>query len=262
MKLDENTNGLNYGDHTFMIAGYIKDYKQVAVDIVADIEPEKKKEKTYLDFKENKGYVDNEGYVWIFRKTPNEKEKLPWFTVELDENMVPQLKFNPRKALYDRSAFHISKVGDLSAKAIINDTTDKPVEYDEAVLESVARATAVINPDIEPNDDFLKKMVKQTILSKGVNVNKYKVKVVRSWILTNLINALLGKTKTGPKAFLQWMELLDCDFELKIIDNGQDKEDPLREPLIYKSVTDKIQIGKEKEDNGDKNNKMARSVKM
>lgn len=262
MKLDENCNGLNYGDRIFMIAGYIKDYKPVTVDIVAELDnSDTPRGCTYLDFKENRGYVDSDGYVWIFRKEPDEKEPIPWFTIVVDSDLNPKIKYNPRRALFDAEAFHISKVGDLSARAIIEQTTDKPVEYDESVLEAVTRATANVKVVINPEDDFLKRIVKTAIIAKGVNTNKYKAKVLHAWNLSNLTNALAGTTKTGPKAFLEWMELLDIDFEIKLKDNGHDKEDPLPDVVIYDSVRDKITVGEKEEDDGN-DNKMARSVKV
>lgn len=261
MPLDETVNGLNYKDRTFMVAGYLKDYKLTYEDIIGELD-ESKKELTVADFKENRGYVDNDGYVWIYRETPKKTEKLPWFTVEADPDAgKPKLVFNPVRTGYEKSDFYISRVGDWTAKAIIDDTTDKPVEYDESVLTSIARATSVVSPTIEPTDDFLKKLVKQAIISKHVNVKKYNVKVPKSYYLSNLINGLTNTTKTGPLTFLQWMELLDCDFEIKVFDNGGDRDDPLPEPITYNSVKDKIIIGEDGDDDVP-SDKMARSVKI
>ena len=244
MKLDDTVNGINYKDRSFMVAGYIKDYKPI--DILGEVLGDDKDVLTVANFKENRGYVDSDGYVWIFREKPNESECIPWFTVVYPDGDASQLKFNPNRAKWDNDAFHISRVGDLSIKEIINNTEDKPVEYDPEVIASVTRATAIVNPKIEESDDFLKKLVKQTIISKRVNVKKYTPKVPKPWILHNLIQStIFGDTKCGPKPFLQWMELLDCDFTITITDNGHDKEDPLRKDIVYDSVTDKITVGGE-----------------
>lgn len=247
MKLDDTVNGLNYKDRSFMIAGYIKDYKPLNLlgEIIGDDTGSDKKPKTFADFKENRGYVDNNGYIHIYRTNPIDNEQLPWFTV-ISDNDICKLKFNPNKANWDAEAFHISKVGDLSVKEIISNTEDKPVEYDPEVIASVTRATALVNPVIKEHDDFLKKLVKQTIISKHVNVKKYTTKVPKPWILHNLIQSTIyGDTKCGTNPFLQWMELLDCDFKIIVTDNGHDREDPLRKDIVYDSVTDKLTIGGE-----------------
>lgn len=126
---------------------------------------------------------------------------------------------------------------------------------------SVARATAAISPEIDPNDDFLKRIVKTVITEKHVNVKKYGTKVINGWQITNLINGLVGTTKTGPLVFLQWMELLDCDFKIIISDNGVDQNDPLKEKVVYNSITDKISIGEEQDETITDPN-VARSVKI
>lgn len=247
MKLDDTVNGINYKDRCFMVAGYVKDYKPI--DILGEViggDTEGDKPLTMADFKENKGYVDSNGYIWIYRANPNENEPIPWFTVIYPDGDGARLKFNPNKANWEADAFHISRVGDLSIKEIINGTEDKPVEYDPEVIASVTRATAIVKPEINEADDFLKKLVKQAIISKRVNVKKYTTKVPKPWILHNLIQStIFGDTKCGTKSFLQWMELLDCDFTITITDNGKDREDPLRKEIVYDSITDKITVGGE-----------------
>lgn len=244
MKLDETINGLTYKDRAFMIAGYIKDYKpQTILGEVLDETSES--DKKISDFKENRGYVDNDGYVWIYRADPKSSEIIPWFTVTFPDGVTPKLVFNPNRG-WEEEAFHISRVGDLSIKEIISNTDDKPIEYDPEVIASVQRATAFVQPVIKDEDDFLKKLVKQTIISKRVNVKKYAKKVPKPWILHNLIQStIISDTKCSPPPFLQWMELLDCDFKIIITDNGHDKEDPLRKEVMYDSVTDKITVGGE-----------------
>jgi hypothetical protein len=260
-KLDETCNGINYQDRTFMVAGYIKDYLN-SPTVMDEIDDEKEPKKTPADFKNNRGYVDDDGYVWIYRDTvPDKHEKIPWFVVEASDDKY-KLKFNPRRDEFDMEAFSIGKVGDISLKTIIDTTSDGPVEYDEDVLMSVARATAVVAPEIDVNDDFLKRIVKTVINEKHVNVKKYGTKVINGWQITNLINGLVGTTKTGPLVFLQWMELLDCDFKIIITDNGVDPNDPLKEKVIYNSITDKISIGEEKNDETNTDPNVARSVKI
>ena len=233
-KLSDQSNGLNYADHTYMVAGYIKDYKPLYGE-----DPDGGL--TMSDFKENKGYVDDNGFVHIFRENPDPKEIIPWFTVQMSPNTgKPFITFNKRKNQNISSAFRIEHVGDLSISSIIKNTTDGPVQYSADVANDIARATSTFIPEINENDDFLKKLVKQIILEKGVNIHKYKQKLPKSSNLPNLQQALRGSTKMSPRFFITWMELLQCDFTVTIRDSGLDREDPLRKSITFDSEDGRI----------------------
>lgn len=259
-KLDKTVNGLNYKNRSFMVAGYLDDYKLTYdADILGELEAGEKT-LTVADFEENRGYVDESGYVHIFREHPSDSELIPWFTVIMGDDGKPKLKFNKRRSEETRAAFRIERVGDLSIKNIIDTTTDGEVEYDPEVLNDIMRATSTFIPDIKDNDDFLKKLIKTIIIEKGVNVHKYKKKMQHSYELSNMLQGLSGTTKISPFVFAMWMELLGCDFEIKIVDNRTDSQDPLKDPVVYKSKTNEIRImGKEQHD---ENISMPRSARQ
>lgn len=249
-EFNEKTTGFNYGDHSYMVAGYISDYK-----LSYDGEG-----LSVRDLKENRGYVDEHGYIHIFRITPRRTEDIPWFTIEMGQNGAPKLKFNPNRSPETRAAFHIDKVRDLSVANIIANADPSVPLYDEAMLRDVQNATKVFIPEKCTFDDFLKKLVKEIIILKDVNVQKYKSRMEHSYELSNLVQGLMsspyeddekkrGGTKMSPFVFEKWMDLLGCDFEITVKNNGRDT-DPLPVTLHYNSKTSEVTIdGEEKNTN-------------
>ena len=84
------------------------------------------------------------------------------------------------------------------------------------------------------------KIVKTTIIEKGIDINRLKGKTDEKYILPNMKAALQNKTKMSVVYFMCWMNLLGCDFEVTILDSGEDKNDPLKVPLVYQSYRDGI----------------------
>ena len=267
IELNEKDTGINYLNHTYMVAGWLSDFKLTYdEDILGEIDEDGKKTLAVNDFKENRGYVDEDGYVHIFREHPNQNELIPWFTVVMRDDGTPRLEFNKRRSEETRKAFRIERVGNLSVRNIIDTTTEGEVEYDPEVLNDIARATSTFIPEIKDTDDFLKKLTKTAILEKDVNVHKYKNQMEKSYYLSNLLQGLSNTTKMSPFVFENWMEILACDFELIVRDNGTDKQDPLPRKIIYKSSTGEIIIKEgdsgEEEKPNEKETYMARSARQ
>lgn len=264
IELNERDTGFNYLGHSYMVAGWLSDYKLTYdANLLGE---DGKKVLTVNDFKENRGYVDEDGYIHIFREHPNPNELIPWFTIVMKDDGTPKLEFNKRRSEETKNAFRIERIGNLSVKNIIETTKEGEVEYDPEVLNDIARATSTFIPEIKDTDDFLKKLTKMTILEKDVNVHKYKKQMEKSYQLSNLIQGLSNTTKTSPIVFETWMEILACDFEIRIRDNGSDKQDPLMREIIYKSSTGEIIVREgdsEKEERAnEKENYMARSARQ
>lgn len=257
--LNETSTGISFQDRIFMVAGYMEDY--LKIPSIIDEVNETKPEHTYADLKDNRGYVDKGGGIWIYKLTTPGKsyETIPWFTANISNGALV-VKYNPKRSSIDETAWRVEKIKDLTVKNIIETTSNEPVKYDEKIMLSVARATSVIKPEVSADDDFLKMIVKTVINEKDVNVNKYKATISPTWVVSNLINGLLGTTKTGPLTFLQFMDMLNCEFEVRIKDDGKDKDDPLKHTLIYDSTTNKIRREND-EENKEPNKRMARSIK-
>lgn len=193
---------------------------------------------TDTDFKyeDGKGYLDDDGYVWIFCKNgkPKNSDEYPYFWIE-DENIIYSI---PDDDIRDK--FNIDNMIDISLVNIIEKTKPNEVLYDEQEIQDMNSAASFYVPIINDSDDFLKKIVKNTIITKGIDINRLKGKTDQKYVLPNMKAALENKTKMSVIYFCCWMELLGCDFQIDIIDNGLDSTNKLKTDLIYTSNTDKV----------------------
>lgn len=244
-----------------MVAGYISDYKLTYdEDIIGEMD-EKQKHLTVNDFKNNKGYVDDGGFIYIFREKPDKNEIIPWFTVVVSESGKPCLKFSQKRTPETRNGFRIEHVVDLSVKKIVDSTDPEEILYDEDLKNTLLAAGSQFVPEIKDIDDFLKKLVKTVILNKGCDLHNYRKSFGNNYQLSNYIQALDGTTKTGPLVFSNWMELLGCDFEITIHNNGTDTRYPLPYDIHYDSKKNEIHVMDGKEDENGKK-KMPKSAKQ
>ena len=87
---------------------------------------------------------------------------------------------------------------------------------------------------------FLKKIVKQLIISKKIDINRLKHKLPEKYGLTNMKSALIGKTKMSINNFNMWFELLGATYEITVTDNGTDTQNPLIGQIRYSSDTNRL----------------------
>ena len=191
---------------------------------------------TNFNYEDGKGYLDDDGYVWIFCKNgkPKNSDEYPYFWIE-DENITYSI---PDDDIRDK--FNIDNMIDISLVNIIEKTKPNEVLYDEQEIQDMNSAASFYVPIINDSDDFLKKIVKNTIITKGIDINRLKGKTDQKYVLPNMKAALENKTKMSVIYFCCWMELLGCDFQIDIIDNGLDSTNKLKTDLIYTSNTDKV----------------------
>jgi hypothetical protein len=246
-KLDKTTTGLVYKDHSYMVAGYISDYELTTEsDMVAEVTGEEPKKLTVNDFEENRGYCDEEGFIHIFRKEPNKSEIIPWFTVELNSDMNPVLKFASYSTPELKRAFYIDRVGDLSTAAILKNSIGSDDMYDQEIIDELQNASSHYVPVIDESDDFLKKLVKTMLLETGIDAHSFKKYMEHSYQISNMIQGLNSKTKMNPFVFDTWMGLAGIPYKIVIQGPGSDPNHPLEHSIEYDSTTNRIHlVGKE-----------------
>ena len=209
------------GERTYSILGYIDEVDE------------------YID---NKGYIDKStGKIYICSK-----DKEPVYTD------VPILKITKtdngiEKELIDVSNPDIAKLFKeeslyrLDLGHISENTTGDEVLYDEEMLLDMNVSTNIFVPIINDTDDSLKKIIKQTIISKDIDINRIRHRMPQKYGLTNLKSALNGKTKMSVQSFNIWCELLGIEYEIVVKDTGADTINPLPKPLYYSSKVGRVE---------------------
>lgn len=205
------------GDRTYSILGYIGQ-----VD-------------TYID---NKGYIDEStGKIYICSKDkPPVHDDTPVIYVKDDGTYTLKDVNAPQVAEVFRDAY----LYDLSMPTILNTTKEHEVLYNAEALADMNAATTVFIPTINETDDPLKKIVKQLIISKKIDINRLKHKLPEKYGLTNMKSALIGKTKMSINNFNMWFELLGATYEITVSDNGTDAQNPLIGQIRYSSDTNRL----------------------
>lgn len=188
-------------------------------------------------YQDGKGYIDNEGYVWIYCLNKPAKacrNEYPYFW----KNKNMELEFsNPTQEILD--GYCLEKIKDLSKVSVIQETKDDEQLFNEEEINDVNAATSFYVPLLKESDDFLKKVVKATIILKKIDINRLKVKTEQKYILPNMRSVLDTDTKMSTVNFIRWMELLGCSFDIIINNDGSDTE-LLKNPIIYQSHRDSL----------------------
>ena len=250
---------LSAGDRTISVVGYIyrddcednrssiygtlklpklksdDETDEVVAEEDVEEEPKLENSETYTD---QKGYIDQDGFIWIYSASgkPFAANAYPYFW--FDEK-ISNFKFSdPPEDI--KNKFSVANLSKMAIEAIIQNTEDNEVLFNEEEIADVNAGADVFVPCIKESDDFLKKIIKKVILDKNIDINRLKVKVDQKYQLPNMKAALKNDTKMSTNYYQTWTNLLDVDFQIIITDNGEDKQNPLRWTLIYDSYHDKV----------------------
>lgn len=201
----------------------------------------------YIDetekFSDNKGYIDKESgniYICSYISKPIHKD-VPILYVNEDNTYTKKDASNSET--YE--LFNINNMKNdmynLSIEHIIENTNENDELYNEQALADMNAATAIFVPIINEDDDPLKKLIKQTIISKEIDINRLKHKMPQKYGITNMKSALVGKTKMSISNFMIWCELLGVSYDIIISDNGSDRINPLKDDIYYSSYGSNIE---------------------
>lgn len=187
------------------------------------------------EYEDGKGYCDD-NRVYIYYAEKPEKFDYPSFYKSNDGLVFERGK----ESNYDY--FDTSLLQDLTYDVIKNNTNVDDVYFNEQELNDINSATSVYTPTMKDTDDFLKKLIKTTLLEKAINLNRLKSKGPEAYSVSNMKTALQNDTKMSVSNFVKWCELLGIKFEIVVEDNGFDRINPLLKKLKYNSSFDTIDI--------------------
>lgn len=234
-------------DKTVMVMGYIETVTlNESKDWIDIINKDK-----YID---GKGYIYVDGSIWIYSKDgkPYNTSGYPYFWInETKTEFEDGGKIEKAEVCFSHPDEELAKyfreehLVDLSMKLIVDNTSEDEELYNEQAINDMNAAAAIFVPNIKDEDDFLKKLIKNAIIEKHIDISRLKYRMTEKYSLPNMKAALQSKTKMSVLYFLSWCELLGLDFTIMVEDNGTDPQDPLKERLYY--VSRKDQVLKEKE---------------
>lgn len=179
-----------------------------------------------------KGYIFEGGDIFIFTEAEKKPQKIPYMWFDEDKNLTFSDVTEEVKKHYNKG-----NLTDYSYDSICKNTVPGEALYDEKEIADMNDASSIFVPVIDPDDDFLKVMVKMAILKKGININRLKSKFDAKYTLANKKSPLTSSTRMSVTNFRIWMEVLGCDFQIMISDSGDDMNTPLDKPVLYDSKT-------------------------
>lgn len=187
----------------------------------------------------NKGYVMDD-YVYVYTDSKQHKSigDVPILTISKSGDTYTVTR-KPSK-INSMEVFSVKNLTPMDAKAISDSLVEGEKLYDERELNDMNMASSVFVPEINETDDFLKKVIKQTIINKHIDISRLKSHLTKSYGLSNMKQALVLSTRMSTNVFVSWAELLGIDFTVTVKDNGRDTITPLKHPLTYTSYSDKV----------------------
>lgn len=144
--------------------------------------------------------------------------------------------FRPVSSNQEKELCSIDNITATSLQAIwkeVQTNTDNFITDEDR--EMINNNVKEYRPTIKPTDDPLKKLVKQAIIDKGVNVNLFKGVFDEKHGLTNIKSTLNNKSNLTMMKFLQWCEMLNLNYKISVYDNGEDNYYPLLHELNFDS---------------------------
>lgn len=203
------------------------------------------------EFQDNKGYIDENGDIWIYRKNLPSMSgiasmPIPWFNM-YDEIVGDEIRttitWNKRCHAKTKALFCEKNTSSMDVSSIAEITDPNVPLYNKEMLDDMNAGGEKYIPVIdEKNDDFLKLLIKNIIIDKGTNLNAIKHVVDKAYQMSNLKAALNNKTKISTSTFNTWAELLGFDFEINIIDRSNGMTEPLKHKISYTSVNNKVNL--------------------
>jgi hypothetical protein len=137
----------------------------------------------------------------------------------------------------EKSLFHIRNIVEFDIDRIYNEINDNKDDFlNEKEIEILNANTEVFTTVIKPGDDFLKRVIKEALNRKKINLKVYKDKFKNEHSLNNMKSALNKKSKMSVSYFLDWCEILGLDWTIIVSNSGSDPISDIGEDIQYSST--------------------------
>lgn len=186
------------------------------------------------ELKIGKGYIHN-GYIWEYANK----------FVARDFPIIYWKNKSNEFVTKESVSGELLTVDDFlksSLTVICNNTKGDEKFVDDTDITQAPSSSAVFIPEIGPKDDFLKKLIKTVFRLKQVPTTKYRKKLSKAYVFSNLFQGLNSETKISTNVWQTWIELIGIDCVIILKDSGTDPDTPINDFIVYKSRNDSINV--------------------
>lgn len=186
-----------------------------------------------FEFKEDVAYLHGKYYyLLVGEASPNQDNLRPGIYRNADEKgkfFVVEPMTDEEKKEYNA----LDNMASLLPKSIIDSANTK-----EDLLIAVPERLKIFKPEITENDNILKRVTKQTLIAKNVDLDAYKERFYNKNELFNFKQVLRGDAPMSMKIFTRGMEALNVEF-LLVVKEKENSDlvigDKLTEPISSSS---------------------------
>lgn len=124
------------------------------------------------------------------------------------------------------------KLCNTTASEIVDKINNKEVQ-----VFVMPESSKTFCPEVTENDDILKRLMKQAILAKGIDIDRYKYRFVDKNALFNFKQVLKGDNRLSMLLFDRGTEAFNLKYTIILEeDHGDTIGMPLSEPIIVSST--------------------------
>jgi hypothetical protein len=189
-----------------------------------------------IKLEKNTGYL-REGYIYIYRGDISRQKKFK-NGIFTDKKGKVYFALDPEES----SKYSFDNIKDDSIQSIIKQAEKVDPKLKRKIMKQITQSSDIYLPELDPNDDFMKHLIKLILHDKKIDIKQFKHKFTKSHGITNLKAALETKsTADGKKGSLtlsnmiKWMELLDMDIEV-IFKDSEESDLPSGKIFKYSST--------------------------
>ena len=189
-----------------------------------------------ISLEKNTGYL-KEGYVYIYRGDISRQKKFK-NGVFTDKKGNVYFSLDPEES----NKYSFDNIKDDSIQSIIKQAEKIDPKLKRKIMKQITQSSDIYLPELDPNDDFMKHLIKLILHDKKIDIKQFKHKFTKSHGITNLKAALETKSSADGKKgsltlsnMIKWMELLDMDIEVTFKDS-EESELPSGKIFKYSST--------------------------
>jgi hypothetical protein len=183
--------------------------------------------------KKDRGYLKGE-YVYVYRgRLEGNKNDIP---MGIYLNSIGEHEFIGPNTLQEKLTYSVNNLVEFDIDNIFDEIDSKRGDFlSETDIEVINANTEILTTVIKPDDDLLKRAIKEAINRKGINLKLYRERFKNEHSLNNMKSALNKRSNMSVKYFLDWCEILGLDWTLYVHDSGSDKISSLDEDIVIKN---------------------------